>query len=71
VLKEIETDIAGLLEQLNDLDDLILQFEEQEGGKRFIEAWKRARTILDLGGSHSTEETTEPATPTTTTTPQK
>ena len=47
VLREIETDTAALMEQLGDLDDLVVQFEDYDGGDRFIEAWKRARTISD------------------------
>ena len=56
----METDIAGLLEQLADMDDLVLQFDGSEAGKRFIEAWKRARIIVDPGGGHGG---TPPATP--------
>lgn len=50
LLKEIETDVAGLLEAVRDLDDLVAQFDGTEAGKRFIEAWKRARIIVDIGG---------------------
>ena len=35
------------------LDDLALQFAGTDAGKRFIEAWKRARIIVDTGGGHS------------------
>jgi len=45
--------VAGLVEQVTDMDDLALQFDGTEAGKRFIEAWKRARTIVDTGGGHS------------------
>lgn len=57
LLKEIETDTASLLEQLNDLDDLVLQFDGSEVGRRFNEAWKRARVIVDSG--HTTTATSE------------
>lgn len=50
LLKEIETDAAALMEQVNDLDDLVLQFEGTEQGERFVEAWKRARMIIDRPG---------------------
>ena len=36
-----------------DMDDLVLQFDGTDAGKRFIEAWKRARIIVDSGGGHS------------------
>ena len=41
LLKEAETDVAALLEKVSDMDDLIVQFDGCELGKRFIEAWKR------------------------------
>ncbi len=44
LLKEVETDIADLMEQVSGLDDLVLQFDGSDAGKRFIEAWKRRRT---------------------------
>jgi len=45
-----------------------MQFDGTDAGKRFIEAWKRARIIVDTGGGHSTGGTpptppTPPATP--------
>ena len=46
LLKEVETDVAALVEALSDLDDLVLQFDTSEAGQRFIEAWKRARMIV-------------------------
>jgi len=45
------------------LDDLALQFDGTDAGKRFIEAWKRARIIVDTGGGHSGTPPTPPATP--------
>jgi len=53
LLREVETDIAALLDAVNDLDDLALQFDGTDDGKLFIEAWKRARIIVDSGGGHS------------------
>jgi hypothetical protein len=35
--------------QLSDLDDLSLQFNGTDAGRRFIEAWKCARNIVDAG----------------------
>jgi hypothetical protein len=49
------------------MDDLTLQFDGTDAGKRFIEAWKRARIIVDTGGGHSNGGT---PTPTPSTTPK-
>jgi hypothetical protein len=64
LLKEVDTDTADLLEQVADMDDLVLQFDGTDAGKRFIEAWKRARIIVDTGGGHSTGGTPTPTAPT-------
>jgi hypothetical protein len=52
LLKEVETDVADLVEQVSDMDDLVLQYDGTDAGRRFIEAWKRARIIVDTGGGH-------------------
>ena len=62
LLKEVETDVAALLEKFSDMDDLVVQFDGSEPGKCFIEAWKRARIIVDSGGGGGTTPT-PPATP--------
>lgn len=49
LLKEIETDTANLLDQLDDLDDLAIQFDGSDVGLRFGTAWKQARSIVDVG----------------------
>ena len=49
LLREVETDTAALVEFVGDMDDLALQFDGTDAGKRFIEAWKRARIIVDSG----------------------
>jgi hypothetical protein len=61
LLKEVETDVAGLLEKVSDMDDLVAQFDGGEPGKRFIEAWRRARIIVDSGTGHGNGST--PPTP--------
>jgi hypothetical protein len=61
LLKEVETDVAALLEKVSDMDDLVVQFDGSDAGKRFIEAWKRARIIVDSGGGGGTTPT--PPTP--------
>lgn len=65
LLKEVETDTADLLAQVGDMDDLVLQFDGTDAGKRFIEAWRRARIIVDAGGGHGNGGTppTPPPTP--------
>jgi hypothetical protein len=52
LLKEVETDAAALVEFVGGMDDLVMQFDGTEAGKRFIEAWKRARMIMEIGGGH-------------------
>ena len=49
----VETDVAALLEKVSDMDDLVVQFDGTDAGRRFVEAWKRARIIVDTGGGHS------------------
>ena len=68
LLREVETDTAALVQLATDMDDLALQFDGTDAGKRFIEAWKRARIIVDSGGGHGNGGTpptppTPPATP--------
>ena len=60
LLKEVETDVATLLERVSDQDDLVLQFAGTDAGDRFVEAWKRARIIVDSGGGHSATPTPAP-----------
>ena len=60
LLKEVETDVATLLERVSDQDDLVLQFAGTDAGDRFVEAWKRARIIVDTGGGHSATPTPAP-----------
>lgn len=62
LLKEVETDTAALVEFVNDMDDLVLQFDTTPTGHRFMEAWKRARIIVDVGGGNGGGE--EKPTPT-------
>jgi hypothetical protein len=52
LLREVETDVAALLDRVSDLDDLAVQFDG-EAGRRFLEAWRRARIIVDSGGSQA------------------
>ena len=63
LLKEVETDTADLVQQVSDMDDLVLQFDGTDAGKRFIEAWKRARIIVDSGGGHGGTSPTPPTPP--------
>jgi hypothetical protein len=65
LLREVETDTAALVQLATDMDDLALQFDGTDAGKRFIEAWKRARIIVDAGGGHSGTPPTPPTPPAT------
>jgi len=42
LLREVETDVAALVESVSDMDDLAVQFDGTEAGRRFVEAWTRA-----------------------------
>jgi chromosome segregation ATPase len=67
LLRELETDVAALVEDATELDDLILQFES-EAGETFQTAWFAARQIIDAGHGSSGEDeppTGPPNTPTT------
>jgi hypothetical protein len=41
------------------------EFDGTDAGKRFIEAWKRARIIVDTGGGHIGTPPTPPTPPAT------
>lgn len=58
--KEIDTDTAALLELVSDMDDLVIQFDHTDLGQRFIEAWRRARIIVDAGGGQGNGKPTPP-----------
>lgn len=51
--QEVATDTAALASKVADMDDLVVQFDGTDAGKRFIAAWKQARSIVEIG-SHST-----------------
>jgi hypothetical protein len=46
----VETEVAALVQLVTDRDGLAVQFDRTDAGKRFVEAWKRARIIVDTGG---------------------
>jgi len=56
LLREVESVVAAFMDTLDDLDDLILQFDRTPAGHRFIEAWRRARILVDAGGGSSAPE---------------
>jgi hypothetical protein len=64
--KEVATDVAALVSDVTDMDDLVVQFDGTDAGKRFIEAWKSARNIVISGGGHTATPAPAPATATTT-----
>ena len=63
VLRELTTHVAGMMEKIAALDDLVIQFDGTPEGLRFIEAWKRARVIVDAGHGPGEEETPTPPAP--------
>ncbi len=64
LLREVETDTAALVAAVSDMDDLAVQFDGTEDGRRFIEAWKRARIIVDSGTGRGNGGTPAPTPPT-------
>lgn len=61
LLRELETQVTGLLAALDDLDDLILQFAGTMSGDLFLSAWRPARQILNAGHGPSTPPSPEPS----------
>ena len=59
--RDLETRIAALTVRLDDLDDLVIQYEETPAGRAFIAAWQAARAIVDAG--HGPAPVTPPPTP--------
>ena len=59
LLRELETDVAALMDQIEELDDLVLQFDS-EAGENFQAAWTGARKIVDAGHSPGEDEEPEP-----------
>ena len=49
LLRELETRTAELLDMMNDLDDLVLQFDGTDRGHRFVSAWTQSRGIINHG----------------------
>ena len=63
--KEVATDVAALVSDVAAMDDLVMQFDGTDAGKRFIAAWQQARMIVDTGGGHSSTPAPTPAPATT------
>ncbi|MEK0448511.1 MAG: hypothetical protein RL088_779 [Verrucomicrobiota bacterium] len=61
--RELTTQVAALLEQTADLDDLVAQMDATVPGRAFIAAWKQARIIIDAGHGPSPEEPPTPPAP--------
>ncbi len=62
LLNEIGKEVARFLGVLEHLDRLVLQFGVTAPGQEFIEAWRRSRVIVDLGGAIP-KRVTPPTTP--------
>ena len=63
LLRDLETDVAGLVDLAEDLDDLVAQFDGSDAGRLFGVAWNQARINLDAGHGPATPPTTPPAPP--------
>lgn len=53
-------DIAALVESVRHLDDLVIQFDHTPAGEHLIEAWRRARVIIDRGGQNGNGDAAKP-----------
>ena len=49
LLRELETQVAVLVDDAEDLDDLVAQYDGSDAGRVFGAAWNRARVIVDAG----------------------
>ena len=49
LIRDILTRVADLMNQIEALDDLVVQFDGTAPGRTFIAAWKQARIIVDAG----------------------
>ncbi len=61
LIRELETRTAALVDSLEDLGDLVVQFDGTDAGQLFGTAWNQGRVIVDRGQG--------PVTPTPTPTP--
>jgi hypothetical protein len=61
LIRDVETRVAALVARVEDLDDLIQQFDNTPAGQTFIAAWKAARVIVDAGRSPGGEAPPAPA----------
>ena len=59
LLRELKTTVADLVSQIEDLDDLVLQFDTP-AGEQFQAAWTIARRIVDAGHGPGEEEDPTP-----------
>ena len=62
LLRELETQVAVLVDDAEDLDDLVAQFDGSEAGRLFGVAWNQSRINLDAG--HGPTPPTPPPPPT-------
>jgi hypothetical protein len=63
ILRDLDTDVAEMVASLEDMDELVDQFDTTEEGLQFIEAWRRARIIVDLTAGGGGETPTPPTPP--------
>ena len=64
LLKDLDAKVAALMEKLDDLDDLVIQYDGTAAGRHFIAAWRQARLIVDSGhGPAADDDDAPPVTP--------
>ncbi len=63
LIRELETRTAALVDSLEDLDDLVVQFDGTDAGRLFNVAWNQARVIVDAGQGPATPTPVPPPPP--------
>ena len=56
LLKDLDAKVAALMEKLDDLDDLVIQYDGTPAGRHFIAAWRQARLIVDSGHAPAADD---------------
>ena len=61
LLRGLEADVAALVELLDDMDDLVIQFNHGSQSAVFADAWRQARMVLSHGHGRGSSQPPAPA----------
>ena len=64
LIRELETRTAALVDSLEDLDGMAVQFDGTDAGRLFGTAWNQGRVIVDAGPGPGPTPTPPPVNPT-------